>query len=867
MTGPRQMPRIVAWILGILVSREERAGLFAELEAASTGTRAPSGAARRGVWWIRQTLGVLRPRVLWRLGIRPRLCAFRDGPLLRSAADEALSSGRSLRRNARTSVAVITILGLGAGAATAMFAVLDAVTLSPLPHPEPDRLVRIVGSSIEGPALEALRQDRRLFERLAGFSIRAATVRGQGAAERVRVMPVTEDFLPLLVERAADGRLLQPADHAPGAPKVAVVSRPFWERHFGREWRPNETIELDGEVYQVVGTLPGSFEFYRYRDVDIWHGMPAEVTSMSAVGRLAIGVSAETATRDVDRRLAAAEGATVPPAERPAVRVMPMREALVDDVSPLLWLLFSTTGLVLLLSCANAANLFVARLIDRRAELTVRVVMGAGPKRLLMFLLLEGAILAGLSALVGLALAWTTIELASGVLLDLLPRGGEIALDLRVLGFSVLMTTLTVIAFAFGPALMAARQTSLIPSNAAKTSAGRRVGRMRSGLVVLQVAVALVLAVGTSLLVRAFVHLSPTAPGFDVEGRYVAQLDLPATDYADPARSVAFVAALGRELQAIPTVRRAVPMYFLPLTGLTAALPIASVDGRELEGSVPYLHLRGTMPGLLDVLGIPLVAGTSLDALGSGIGFGVVVNESAARRLWPDGGAVGRRLSLANGPDGDVQTYRVVGVAADTRMVGSDLRDRLVAYVPFATSPSTRLQVLIEAERGNSVLREDVEAAIALVDPGVPIEEYQSLQALIGRSVRLPRFQASVMSALGGLGLFLAVAGCFTVLSYLVSARRREMGIRMALGASSPRIVGLVVRHGSVLVAAGLGLGLAVSLASSRLLSGFLYGISPLDPASFSAAILVLTVAAGAALTWPALAAMRVPPASVLRDE
>lgn len=821
---------------------------------------------------MHQVLGLLRPAVAWRLGLQPRLTGLLGGAPARiaaSAIDEFRHGARSVRRNGRVSLAAILILGLGIGAATTLFAVLDGVLLAPLPHPESDRLVRLTSRVLDGETIAAWRDEDDLFDGLAGFSIRGPTVRAGGTVERIRSMPVTADFLPLLAHGAVDGRLLRPSDHDPSAPRAVVVRRTFWERHFGPAWAPGRTIDIDGTTHTVVGTLPASFQFGLYRDVDAWHPFVDRAAPMSAVARLAPGVEPGRAARELERlaALRARERGVELPPEAPVLRLVRLHDATVGDVRTILWLLFGTTGLVLLLSCANAANLFLARLLERREELAVRGALGAGPIRILGQLLGEGAILAVLGAGLGIGLSAGAVAVLSGTAAESLPRGSEIAVDGRVLAFSILVSSLTVLAFALGPAIGATRRSSSAPGARARgATGGRGAGRARSALVVLQVALALVLAVGTSLLVRTFVRLNPTDPGFAIDDRYVARIDLPRNAYGDETRVRSFVRTLVRELEANPEIGQAAVIYFLPLSGLAHGHEVAAVDGRAPEDRAPFVFTRGTTAGLLELLEIPLIRGRGLADPPAG-GMVTVVNETAARRFWPDGSALGRRLAFPIGPGGETLTYTVVGVAADTRISGSFTEDGPVAYVPYSTAPQPTFQVVLAATRGASVSRERIEAAIAAVDPEVPVVEYESMRTLIGRSVRLPRFQASVMSALGSLGLVVAVAGCFAVLTCLVAARRREMGIRVALGASRGRILTLVLGHGGLLVGTGLLLGIAACVASTRLLEGMLYGLSPLDPASYAIAIGVLALAAGGSILWPALRAAAVSPATALREE
>ena len=814
------------------------------------------------------------------------------------------------KQRAFTAVAVAT-LALGIGANTAIFSVVNAVLLRPLPYPGAERLVRVAelrpnrpgaraGSFMTNETFHSWRESSQTLEGLAAYGSRSYTLTGQGEPVRVRGSIVSPAIFPMLRAVPLKGALLDPGTDRPGADRVALLSEAAWERRFGRDQAiVGRAITLDGSQYTIVGVLPASF-YFPNRDVEIWTPFVVEPPSTRPGERRVMAFPAIARLKDgVAREQAEAEGTTVlqrvpvtrmrPPgapgpgpegadAPKPTLRLVSLQDEMVAEVRPALYVLIGAVAVVLLIAAANLANLMLVRGAARQRELAVRAAIGAGRGRLLRQLLTESLVLSVAGGAVGVALAWWLMRVLPVIAPGDIPRLDEVSLDLRVLGFACLLSIATGLVFGLLPAWRGARVDVVRAINEAGVQATGgfrflRGNRLRAVLVVAELALALVLLVGAGLLLNSFVRLIDVDPGYDPDNVITAQINLPRTKYPGPAAQRAFFDATLDRLRQIPGVRAIGVTNLLPLTRGNIVLSF------EPEGQPPPLQdqepprasLRIVSPGFFDAMGIALREGRAIgDEDRAGTTPVVVVNEALARQYF-DGRALGRHLNdfLGGG------AFEIVGVAGDVRSAGLDSEAQPEAFVSYRQIPD--MMTMAFAGFGVTIVGRTEGDPLALVaplrrevlasDPELPLDDVKTMAARLSASVAEPRFYAAIIGTFAALALVLAVVGIYGVLSYTVSQRHREIGVRMALGARRPDIVRLVLRQGLTLVGIGLVLGLAGSVGVTRFLKTLLFGITATDPTTFVGISALVVLVALAACYLPARRATRVDPMQALRYE
>jgi putative ABC transport system permease protein len=773
------------------------------------------------------------------------------------------SAIRSLRRNPSYTIVTVLTLGLGIGAVTSLYAVLDGVLLSPLPYRDADRLAFVNSPFLDRDNLDAWLAGQTVAEAVSAFSITSATAETPEGAVSVSVFPAGRGFAELVGWRAQQGRMFTAGDHAEAGVPVALVTARFWRQRFGGGPAVGAMLRLDGRAYEVVGVLERD-DVFRYRGVDVW--LPLEHAAgrgVSLIARLGPGVDAQQAAA---RLLPVAERLATPESRqrieglrtRP-VSVHDLTESLVGDVRDTLWVLFAVAALVLLLGVLNVANLSVERAVSRTDELAVRTALGSGRVGLVRLLAVEAVMLSAAGCVLGVALALGTPSLLA-LAPDYLPRVSEVRID-----GGVLLGAAAAAAFAFlvcgvAPAIGVALRSERV-SLRSGLAKHRRAGAAQGLLVVSEVAAAIVVLVGVALLAQTYFALRPTSPGFQIEDRAVATLNLPPDLYADPAAVRDFADRLITELgaRAGGTVALATD---LPLTGMSMYLQ-ASRGGPDAE--LTGVHFRAVSAGYLEMMRMRLLAGRTLTAADvPGAPNVAVVNESAARRLWGDAAdAIGRTTTLML-HDGPVEV-RVVGVLADAWVLRGPVPSPVV-FTAFRQLPFARFSVVIATSRERPVPEGDVLAALRAVDPRVPLLTYGTLRDSVAWSVVFPRFQATLLAVLGMLTLVLAASGIFAVLSQMIARRTPEFGIRMALGASVGAIVRSVLGRVAPLAAAGIVAGVLLAGAATRLLRTHLFGVEPGDPASYLAAIAAVTLSLLLAAVRPLVRAARVDPIATLRE-
>lgn len=802
-------------------------------------------------------------------------------------------------QKAFTAAALLT-LALGIGATTAIFSVVHGVLLRPLPYPQADRLVRL---GEERPGMPPL-QDRillnytyyawldgpRTLDGIAAWGNRSFTLTSGAEPERVRGATVTPSLFGMLGVAPAAGRFMGSGDAADGAAPVVVLSYQFWQDRFGADdGAIGQVLRLDGTAHTIIGVAPAGF-YFPDRAARMWTAFrPAppsanpnevRVEAMAALGRLAPGATPEQV---------AAEGATVmanaglPPAlgRAPAgpggeptplrMRVEPLVDALTARVRPALLLLAGGVAFVLLIGCANVANLFLSRGVSRERELAVRAAMGASRGRLLRQLLVESLGVALTGGGLGLALGWALTRALPAVAPADFPRLEDVRIDGVVLLFALGASVLAGLLSGVVPALRASR-VELVPSlrEGSGASTGSRLARLRAGLLVVESALAVILLVGAALLARSFVALVNVDAGYDADNVLTATVFLPSPGHGPSPESFSFAEGLLERLRALPGVEAAGASNIMPLGGgmVMQAAEVPGSVGPDGQPIIARAVAYTVTPGYAEALGLRLRDGRLFIPGDAAAGIRpMLVNEAFARAYLSDGRpVVGRRLEGFLAP---AVTSEIVGIVGDVRLRGLDAETQPEMYTlatpaaPFRGPVSVVLKTTGDPRDAIADLREATRA----VHPGAALDTVLPLAARVSASVSQPRFAAALLGGFATLALVLAAIGLYGVMSYNVTRRQREIGVRAALGATRGDLVRLVMGQGLAVTAAGLLIGVAGAAALSRLMAGLLFGVTTLDPVSFAAAPLVLAVVAAAACLLPARRAAAVDPSEALRCE
>ena len=805
-----------------------------------------------------------------------------------SLRQDLLYALRSLRRRPGFTLVVVLTLAVAIGPLTAVFSVVDAVLLKPLPFAESDRIVQVwsgQGAAPHGPTSSANFLDwralNRSFDAIAAEDFRWFNVTsdaGDTHPERVHAALVSPAFFRVLGVSPVLGRSLGPGDERPEA-RVAVLSDALWRRRFGGDPRiVGERITMNGEAWTVAGIMPGGFDFPASligMPVEMWVPLawsPNEVQrgmrELGITARLRPGVTVEGAQRDMDA--VAARLATEYPRENTGVRarLVPVREELVSGSRRTLLVLFGAVLLVLLIACANVANLSLSRASTRQRELHIRAALGAGRGRIARQLLTESLLLAGTAAALGaLAAIWLT-DLLVALSPTALPLTGSIGVDGRVLAFVLLTATLTGVAFGAAPAwqLSATHLGDALRGAGRSLTAARERRRAGAALVVLEIATALVLLVGAGLLVRSLERLVRVDPGFDARRVLAARVVLPAAKYANGDRQRQYVEDGVTRLASLPGVDAAAAVDYLPFGRSDASLDM-TVEGREAAPrDEAEAHYRSIAGQYFSTMHIPLMAGRTFSGADrAGAPLVAIVNAAMATRYWPNGGPIGRRVRIG-GRETESPWLTVIGVVGDVKHWSLRETASPELYVPMAQSPAAQFSFVIRAAASPAAVAAPVRDALLAIDREQPVV-LEPLGALVSASVAEPRFRGLLLGGFASIALLLAVVGIYGLISFGVAQRTREVGVRVALGAQRTDIVSLVLREGMTLTAAGVAIGLAASLGLTRVVKGMLYEVPATDVATYVAVSLLLVVTAAAANYLPARRAAKVEPVEALRSE
>lgn len=790
---------------------------------------------------------------------------------------------RQLRRSPGFAVVAILTLALGLGATTAIWSVVDGVLLRPLPYPHPDRLLRVwhFNTRNDAPREQVSFETYRglvggvdALDAAAGVSPRWSFVlREPGQPERVQGYWVSASFFDLMGVRPAVGRGFRPDEDRADGPPVALLGHALWERKFGGDpGVVGRSIRLSGRAVTVVGVMPAGFDFPDAAGV--WAplaqnplvGRGRQVRWVDVVGRLAPGATVEGARDGIAAYFERLAGAYPKANGGLRATVQTLYASIVGGVKPALWTLLGGVAFLLLITCANLSNLLLSRAAARRGELAVRQALGAGSGRLVRQLLTESVTLGLFGGAAGTVLAYALVRIFRSMGPADLPRLGAVAVDLRVLGVAGGLTLAAGVLFGLAPALAAARegvQGSL--RRTGRSVAGGR-DRLRSGLVVSQVTLALVLLAGAGLLLHSFVRLTSVDPGFRASGVLTLQFGVP-SGY-DDAGAVDFYRRLFDRLEAIPGVTAAGGATRLPLgDALSTRLEIR---GRDVpDGDQPDVEFRRASPHYFAAMGIPVLRGRGFDERdGPDAPPVMILSRAAAEEFWPGENPIGKRVRFwYSGMPPDAPWLEVVGITGDVKEFGLDAAAPPVAYVPFSQGPPSSPFVAVHTTGDPAALAAPVRERLRSLDPDIVIWNVSSMSARVSESVARQRFSLLLIGAFGVLALALAAVGIYGVLAYAVRRRSREIGIRMALGAAGGDVVRMVVGHGLRLAAAGLALGLVAALLVTRLMRSLLFQVSPADPLALGGVTAVLAAVAAAAAWLPARRATRVDPMTVLREE
>jgi predicted permease len=798
--------------------------------------------------------------------------------------DLAYALRRLLQAPAFTAIATAT-LALGIGANSAIFSVVNAVLLNPLPFERPDELARVAQTwkgraSVYSPQnFLDVQSQSRAFESLAAIDSGALTLTGGGSPARIEGAEVSAAFFDVLRVRPAHGRGFGPEENEPGRTKVAVLGHRLWRERFGGDpgvvGRP---VQLNREPHVVVGVAPAGFSFPE--GAEVWTPLEYDARFrsesrgawyLSVIGRLQAGVTVERAREEVstiaDRLAQAYPDAN----EGVGGTVVSLHEATVGDSRTALLVLLGAVGLVLLVACVNVANLLLARVTARETELAVRTALGAGRGRLVRQLLTESVLLALLGGLAGMLLASLLVDALLALEPQGVPRLAEVRLDRRVFAFGAGLSLLTGLLFGIAPALQMARRATAqaLREGSRGILAGGR-GRLRGGLVIGQLALAMVLLAGAGLLIHSFSRLRQVDPGFRSANALSFRVSLPKSAYADDARLLAFHDELHARLLALPGARSVGAVSGLPLTGARYSISF-EVEGRPPlpPAQQPSLEVRVATPGYFEAIGIPLLRGRRFargdDAESPQV---VVLTESAVRRFFPDEDPLGKRITLGmGGGRGRRAGGEVVGVVGDVKERGLAEDELPEVYLPYAQYPVQSMDVLLSSELEPRALAPAAERLVHELDPELPLARVATLEEVVARSISQPRFHMLLLGAFAGCALFLAALGIFGVMSHAVALRSREIGIRMALGARPADVLRMLRGEALGLTALGIGAGLAATLALSRAVAGLLFELSPTDPATLAGVAGLLALSAGLAAHLAARKATRVDPLTALRSE
>lgn len=789
---------------------------------------------------------------------------------------------RSLRRTPGFAITAVLVVALGVGANTAVFSLADLVFVRPLPYADAGRLVKLWQRGTDSFVTEASPANYRdwkamttTFSGMGAYWRRAANLVGEVEPRRLETVRATPELLTLLGVSPLLGRVFTPQDIETG--EVVVLSHALWTSQFGGDPGVIGTsVRLDGAPHTVIGVMPPSFQFPS-RSVEAWTSLVLREddftdrnnTYLEVVARLRPGVSIEQARQELAVVSSRLEQQHPKENKDTDVLVLGLRDELSERARLLVLALCGATLCILLLACANLASLFLARGAHRARELTVRSALGAGRERLVRQLLTESLGIACVGGLVGVAAAAACEPLLARLVPSTLPMAGRASLDLRVLGLAVAFVLFTGLAFGLAPAMRAGRSNALDALRSGQRTAGGRTQRLRAALVIVEVAASVVLLITSGLLIRAVWRIQTVDSGFVADNVLTLQTALPLPKYEATARRAQFYDQVLQEARALPGVEEAAYATGLPMSMRGGIWPVSLTGEEVLSDNSNSVSLRFITPRFFATLGIPVRRGRDVEMTDTREQpFVAVVSESFAKRHWPNENPLGKRFHLAN------NERTVVGVVGDVRVRGLERPSEPQVYLPYQQVPDGSLigyfpkdLVVRTAAQGAGPLLPRIREIIRSADPEQPISNVRMLSEIVGEETAPRRTQLHLLGAFAAIALLIAGLGIHGLLTFTVSKRTQELGVRRALGAQGGHIIGLVLREGLVLALIGIAIGVAVAYAAARGMGALLFGIRPEDPLTMALATALCLATAVVGCVRPALHAARVDPLSALREE
>ena len=815
---------------------------------------------------------------------------------MRNLLSDLRFSLRILRRNPGFSIAAILVLALGIGANTAIFSVVNAVLLRPLPYEDSSRIMQVwhvpPPKSFPGLTFFSVSPANYLdwqsqsssFEQMAAYGFHAFTFGGKDRPEAIQGATVAPDFFALLRVHPFLGRTFSPDQNRPGQGHVVLLGYKFWRDHLASD--PSivgRDVTLDGEHYSIAGVMPDKFQFPNWAQVWVplaWTGQNRAVRgnhNYLVIARLKPAVDIRQAQAELSAISTRLEQLYPEDNKGWGATILPLREQLVGDVRPALLVLLGAVAFVLLIACANVANLVLAKTLARRKEIAIRTALGATRLTVLRQILSETVLLSVAGGALGLFLARFGITLIVKVLGDRIPHFMEITLDTQVLAFTLLLSVVAGILAGLIPSLRFTRTdvNEALKQGQSRGSSDSSGSKTRGLLVVSEVALSLVLLIGAGLMVRSLWELRSVKPGFDPRNVLTMTVPLPSTKFPSPAGQISFFQEVLQRVRTLPGVESAGVIDDLPLGGGGSHQPFL-IEGRPVVpmSEQPEVDVRLISPGYFSAMHVPILKGRDFSGADvAGRPGAVLISDALARRFWPNEDPIGKHLTLTFFP-GVVR--EVVGIVGDVKLDSLDeTRPVATIYHPLAqvTVPDKQtwrsfgmsLTVRATSDPRNAISA--VTAAVHQVDPERPVTDVMSMRDLISESVSPQRFNMLLLGSFAGLALVLAAVGIYSVLSYAVRRRLREIGIRIALGASHNDVVRMVVADGMKPILLGVALGLAAAFALSRVVASLIFGVRATDPLTFAAVALLLLMVGIFATVFPAYRAARVEPIRILREE
>lgn len=885
MNGPIDSPRVARWLVRRCVRGDVGEYIIGDLEEEFARRVRRDGPGRSRVWYWRMALA----------SIGASAFAFRDpvpGESLRTQAGmgermlilarDVVHALRWLRRRPGFTATVVATLAIAVGANTAMFSVINAVLLRGLPYEDANRLVTVWRATVDRPDLrsylakvdfEDYREDARTFDALAAFRPTSPVwVVGENA-EVMDGAEVSAEYFDVFAEPMTLGRGIAVSEAVPNGPAVVVVSWDLWRSRFGADPAVvGQTMRLNGSAHTIIGVAPNDFDFPA--GADLWTPERSDTEAcgrncltVRVIGRLATGVAPEAAEADLNR-IAEQVGSVEPLNSNVRANVVPLEEYTVGDVRRGLRILFGAVGMVLLIACANVATLLFTGATERASQMALRKALGAARGRLIRQVLTESAILCIAGGLLGLLMAYIGIDLIKAAAAGSIPRIEDVTVDATVLVYTLFLMTATTLLFGFAPALLAARGslTDLLRGVGRGGASGRNRGRVV--LIATQVGLSVLLLIGTGLLLRTLRELRNVDLGFDPAGVIRFTISLPGADYPSPQDRIVLFDQLAERIAAVPDVEASGAIAGSPLAGSQFVASTERLDAPPGETEGPNTLLRTIMPGYFETMRIPLLQGRAIEPADRTTSMPViVVSRNAARQLWPGEDPIGKRVRLGISvglPEPDART--VVGVVEDVRSGTLSEFSSVEVYIPHAQAGAPSMTFVVRARNTNSVLLPAMRETVRQLDPRLPLRSPGTINDDVARHLAEPGFYSTLLGTFAAIALVLSAVGLYGLVAYQVARRRREIGIRMAIGARAETLVGMIAAMGFKPAMTGLALGLLAAVAARRALDSLLFGVSSLDPITWLTVVLFLALVTGAATILPARRAARVTPTEVLRE-